>query len=468
MNQHELLHAFLSEDLASFTESAFDVLQSGDRFKPNWHIRAIAHLLQRAAMGLERRVIINMPPRAAKSMFASIALPAWLLGRDPTESIICLSYARDLAVKLSNDTRTLMASPLYRAAFPGTRLSARKNTETDFETTRGGFRMASSVGGPLTGRGARFIVIDDPIKPMDALSDTVRTNTNAWFDQTVLSRLNDKTDGAIIVVMQRLHVDDLAGHLMARGGWTVLKLPAIAEAEERVPLGFGKFHRRRVGELLHAAREPQGVLNELKAGLGSTGFAAQYQQDPVPAGGNLIDWAWFRRFDARPPRRPYESVVQSWDTASKAGEINDYSVCTTWLVQDEAFYLLDLHRQRLDMPGLRRRAVALHDQYRPEAVLIEDKASGTALIQELHHMTRMPVIAIEPKGDKVVRAGAQAMRIEGGQVYLPSAAPWLDELQREVLAFPHGQHDDQVDSMSQFLIYIVDQQRNVPRMRSLD
>lgn len=458
----------MSEDLAAFTEAAFDVLQGGGRFKANWHIRAIAHLLQRVAMGLEKRVIINMPPRAAKSMFASIALPAWLLGRDPTESIICLSYARDLAVKLSNDTRTLMTSPLYAAAFPGTRLSARKNTETDFETTRGGFRMASSVGGPLTGRGARFIVIDDPIKPMDALSDTVRSNTNLWFDQTVLSRLNDKTDGAIVVVMQRLHIDDLAGHLMARGGWTVLNLPAIADVDERIPLGFGKFHRRRAGELLHPEREPQGVLDELKAGLGTRGFAAQYQQQPVPAGGNLIDWAWFRRFDARPPRQPYESIVQSWDTASKVGEMNDYSVCTTWLVQDEAYYLLDLHRERLDMPNLRRRAIALHDHYRPEAVLIEDKASGTALIQELHHTTRMPVIAVEPQGDKVVRAGAQAMRIEGGQVYLPTTAPWLDELQREVLAFPHGTHDDQVDSLSQFLIYIVDQQRDVPRIRSLD
>lgn len=467
IDQHQLLRALLHEQLSAFTEAAFDVLEPGRRFKPNWHFRAISHVLERAVQGLEKRIIINLPPRNAKSMFASVALPAWILGRDPAETVICLSYSRDLAVKLSNQTRTLMTSQLYRDAFPGTILSSRKNTETDFETTRGGFRMATSVGGVLTGRGAQFIVIDDPIKSIDALSDTIRNGTNVWFDQTVLSRLNDKTDGVVIVIMQRLHVEDLAGHLIARGGWTVLDLPAIAETDEVIPLGLGKVKRRRAGELLHPEREPMQVLDELKAGLGSSGFAAQYQQQPVPAGGNLIDWAWFRRFEARPPRQRYESIVQSWDTASKAGEMNDYSVCTTWLVQENTYYLLDLHRERLDMPGLRRRAIELHDRYRPEAVLIEDKASGTALIQELRYTTGIPVIEIEPEGDKVTRAGAQAMRIEGGQVYLPVAAPWLDELQREVLAFPHSTFDDQVDSISQFLIYMVEQQRNEPRIREL-
>ena len=467
IDQHLLLRALLHEQLSAFTEAAFDVIVPGGRLKRNWHFRAIAHVLERAVRGLERRVIINLPPRNVKSIFASVALPAWILGRDPTQSVICLSYSRDLAVKLSNDTRLLMTSQLYRDVFPGTVLSGRKNTEADFETTRGGFRMASSVGGVLTGRGAQFIVIDDPIKPLDALSDTIRTGTNEWFDQTVLSRLNDKTDGVIIVVMQRLHVDDLAGHLMARRGWTLLNLPAIAEVDERIPLGFGKHKHRRAGELLHPEREPAEVLAELKAGLGTAGFAAQYQQQPVPAGGNLIDWAWFRRFDLRPPRQRYESIVQSWDTASKVGEMNDYSVCTTWLVQDETYYLLDLHRERLDMPSLRRRAVELYDRYRPEIVLIEDRGSGTALVQELRHTTGISVLEVEPEGNKVVRAGAQAMRIEGGQVYLPSAAPWLNELQREVLGFPHATHDDQVDSISQFLNYVTEQQRNVPRIREL-
>ena len=225
-----------------------------------------------------------------------------------------------------------MRAPWYERLFPDTRLGGAKNTESEFETTRGGSRMATSVGGVLTGRGGHIIVIDDPIKPADAMSEAVRGATNDWYDLSLLSRLDDKTTGAIIVVMQRLHVDDLTGHLLEQGGWTVLNLPAIAEADLFIPIGEGRIHHRKVGRAASSrTRRPLTVLEEQRRTMGSFNFAAQYQQDPVPPGGNMFDLAWFPKYGdgLAPGSHGDDQIYQSWDTASKAGELNDYSVCTT-------------------------------------------------------------------------------------------------------------------------------------------
>ena len=467
MNNHDLLNALMRRRLATFAEKAFGAVLPGDTFLPNWHLDALAHYLQQVAEGRLKRLVITVPPRSGKSIMASVVFPAWILGHDPTRRLICASYAQDLSVKLHNQCRALMGSALYRAAFPGTRLSATKNTETEFETNRGGWRLATSVDGVITGRGANVVIIDDPMKAGDAESETIRNRVNTWFDSTLFTRLESRKEGAFVLVMQRLHVDDLAGHLLEQDGWTHLNLPAVAEVDELIRVGPGRVHARRVGDLLHPEREGQAELDDLKRTLGTAAFAAQFQQQPVPLGGNMIDWRWFRFYTREPEREPGDAVIQSWDTASKPGELNDYSVGTTWLIRGERYYLLDLHRERCDAPTLRKRVIAEYREYRPEGVLIEDKGSGTSLLQELQHTGEMPVVAIEPKGDKVVRASAQSVRIEGGQVWLPAAAPWLGEFQREVMAFPKGRHDDQVDSMSQFLIYAWDSVHNAPRIRVL-
>lgn len=470
MTPPTLLDHLLREDLGFFLQKAFGTVVQGDRFAPNWHLDAITHHLDEVMAGRIRRLIINVPPRSAKSLCASVAFPAWMLGRDPNKRIICVSYAQDLAVKLSNQTRTLMRAPWYERLFPGTRLGGAKNTESEFETTRGGYRMATSVGGVLTGRGGHIIILDDPIKPADAMSEAVRNATNDWYDLSLLSRLDDKTTGAIILVMQRLHVDDLTGHLLEQGGWTVLTLPVIAEADQFVPIGRGRVHHRRRGDLLHPEREPQAVLEELQRSLGSFTFAAQYQQEPVPPGGHMFDLAWFRRYGEGLSPGAYGGgeIYQSWDTASKAGELNDCSVCTTWLVRDQAYYLLDVFRDRLGYPDLRRKIVEMNARWRPNGVLIEDKASGEHLIQDLRHTGEVFAIAVQPQGDKVVRASSIAAVIEGGRVLLPERAAWLGEFEKEVLAFPYGRHDDQVDSVSQFLIWARDDLDAGPRIRSFD
>jgi hypothetical protein len=235
----------------------------------NRHLEAIAYQLERVRRGEIKRLIINMPPRSLKSVTASVAFPAFVLGHDPTRRIICVSYSGDLAKKHANDFRAVVEAPWYRGLFPGTRIG-QKDSESEIELTARGLRLATSVGGTLTGRGGDLIVIDDPLKPDDAYSETKRNACNEWYKNTLLSRLDDKRTGAIIIVMQRIHVDDLAGFVTSQSDeWEVLNLPAIAELDEIIPISDTKVHWRRVGEALSPVREPLSVLEKMKGELGS-------------------------------------------------------------------------------------------------------------------------------------------------------------------------------------------------------
>ena len=449
-----LLEAVLRNDLTAFTQRCFQTVVPGQQFLPNWHIDAITYQLERVRRGEIRRLIITLPPRNLKSICASVAFPAFVLGHDPALRIVCASYSQDLTAKHAPDCLAVVESAWYRQLFPRTRIDPRKNTEAEFETTARGYRLGTSVGGTLTGRGGNLILIDDPLKPAEAMSETRRAAVTEWFDTTLSSRLDRKTQDAIVLIMQRLHIDDLVGHVLEKGPpWTHLNLPAIADAPQEIELGDGTTYRREVGEILHPEREPIAVLEELKASMGSHGFSAQYQQTPVVPGGELIKQDWFRRYAQRPEPGQGDRIVQSWDTASKANKTNDFSVCTTWLIRGSDYYLLDVLRKRLEFPDLRRRILAHAKRYKAKAVLIEDASSGAALIQDLKHEGTIRPIAIRPDQDKIVRLEAQSAVIEAGNVLLPKSAPWLDDFLLEVLAFPHGRFNDQVDSLSQFLTW---------------
>jgi hypothetical protein len=282
----------------------FRTLEPGTEFQPNWHLEHIAHRLQQVAAGEIKRLIINVPPRSGKSLLASVAFPAWMLGRDPQKRIICVSYAEDLARKLSVDTRTVMQSPWFEELFPECRLY-RRPRDLELVTSQRGARFAAGVGGSVLGRGADIIVVDDPIKAFNALSRAERQRVNEFYDNTLQTRLNQKLTGAIVIIMQRLHQDDLVGHVLERdpNGWTIVSVPAI-ETENRtyalsgVP---GDHYRRAMGEVLHPDREPLEILDELRRDIGTMNFSAQYQQEPVPAGGNVIKREWLRYYDV-PPR----------------------------------------------------------------------------------------------------------------------------------------------------------------------
>ena len=292
--------ALLRSDFNAFIERSFYELNPTTPFLPNWHIQVIAAELEACRRGETKRLIINVPPRSLKSLCASIAFPAWLLGHDPSAQIIAVSYGQELANKLSSDCRNLLASSFYQDLF-STRLSTQRQALQEFSTTKNGFRMATSVGGVLTGRGADFIIVDDPLKPDEALSDTQRKTCNDWFDHSLYTRLNNKKDGCIILIMQRLHEDDLVGHVTGVEPWKVIRFPAIAEENEtymiRTPYGTRQFERRS-GEALHPAREPLEILNRLRETLGEYNYAAQYLQSPAPLGGGLVRAEWFKTYTA--------------------------------------------------------------------------------------------------------------------------------------------------------------------------
>jgi hypothetical protein len=272
------------------------------RYLDNWHVHLMCEHLEACARGEITRLVINVPPRHLKSITVSVAWPAWLLGHDPAARIMAASYSRALSVKHALDCRLVIGAPWYRRIFPGVELAPDQNEKHKFQTTRRGHRIATSVGGTATGEGADVLIADDPHNPRQAMSERARESALDWFDQTFASRLNDKRRGVIVVVMQRLHARDLTGHLLAKGGWQHLCLPA--EAERRTRIDFGRVRvLRRPGALLHPAREGRAEIARAKRELGSHAYAAQYQQRPRPAEGGLIKLAWFRRF-AAPPARP--------------------------------------------------------------------------------------------------------------------------------------------------------------------
>ena len=350
-----------------------------------------------------------------------------------------------------------MMSAWYKQLF-STRLADRIAVH-DFETADLGTRMSTSVGGVLTGRGADLIIIDDALKPDEALSESRRKAVNEWYDNTLLSRLNDKAKGCIILIMQRLHQEDLVGHVLEQEPWEVLSFPAIAEQDETFviesPLGR-RYFTRKVGEALHPERESLVTLANIRQRMGDYNFSSQYQQSPIPLGGAMVKTEWLRFYEPGELPERFDIIVQSWDTANKSTELSDYSVCTTWGRANRKLYRLDVIRERLNYPDLTRKVRQMADIHRPNHILIEDKASGTQLIQELQAELLFGIIPYEPPSgtDKIMRLHAQTAWFENGLVWLPRNASWLSDYVTELTGFPGTRYDDQVDSTAQALSHL--------------
>lgn len=457
------LDELMRRDFVSSLLRVFPYIRGGADLLPNWHLDAIAYQLQRVRRGECNRLLVTLPPRNLKSLMISVAWVAWCLGQDPSLNFICVSYSNELSAKHARDCRAIMQADWYRRLFPRTVVKAARSAAYDFETTRGGGRLATSIGGTLTGRGGDIIIIDDPLKPEEAMSETTRNSVNEWFHSTLASRLNDKKRGSILTVMQRLHQFDLAGMLIESGEWEELSIPAIATEDVSIPLTRGRTYYRHAGTALHTAREPVEELLRIKKTIGSVLFEAQYQQQPVPAEGNMIRAEWLKFGDTAQARAEGGGqVVQSWDTASKEGLLNDWSVCITAFVRRQQVFVLDVWRRKVQFPALRRAAIANARDHGAKVILIEDQASGTQLLQSLRNEEPRGVplpIARKPEADKRTRLAGVSAMIEAGQLHLPAEAPWLGEFKHELLAFPSSRHDDQVDALSQLLIWVDRQQR---------
>lgn len=457
--------AVLRQDLSSFIAKCFQTLNPATTYLPNWHIDLIAEYLQACMRGEIKRLVIAMPPRALKSVSVSVAWPAWVLGHNPSQRVMAASYAASLSVKHSVDCRHILQAPWYRALFPATVLTRDQNTKHKFMTTKHGFRFATSVGASAIGEGGDILIVDDPMNPVQALSSAAREQVFEWFRHSFLTRLNNKETGCVVVVMQRLHPDDLVGQLLESGvgGWEVLSLPAISE--EDCAFRFGGVHYlRKAGEALHTAREGAARLRQLKQELGSHVFSAQYQQSPQRIEGALIMRHWFQHYDEVESEGVIR-IVQSWDTAIKAGANHDASVCATWAEAVSGYYLLDMAVMRLEYPALKQAIVRLAERFRPHVVLLEDAGSGQSLLQDLRRESQLPLIGVRPHLDKVTRLAAVSALVESGRVWLPRRAAWLADFESELYSFPAGKHDDQVDAFSQYLNWVREKSRPRPELR---
>nr|WP_306672100.1 phage terminase large subunit [Geothrix sp. SG10] len=415
-------------------------------YKPAPHHWLIADKLEAVARGECRRLMVFMPPRHGKSMEASEFFPAWWLAQNPDRYIIAATYAQDLADDFGRKVRNHCRTPQHHAMFPGFRLKEDSQAASRFHTEQGGVYYGVGVGGPVTGRGAHLLLIDDPIKGReDAESEAKRRQLKDWYTSVARTRL--MPGGAIVVIQTRWHEDDLAGWLLrdhAHEQWDVLSLPAIAE--EGDPMG------RKAGAALWPEAYPLNELEAIRRSIGTRDWTALYQQRPAPVEGGLVKLPWFRRY-MTPPAHP-RRVIQSWDTAMKAGDVNDPSCGQTWSETETGYYKLDNLTRRMEYPDLKRAILSSAERWNPQSILVEDKASGQSIVQDLRTTTNLPIIPIEPKGDKVVRLLAVSALIESGRVWLPESAPWLMDFEAEVMAFPNGRHDDQVDAMTQALTYL--------------
>jgi predicted phage terminase large subunit-like protein len=434
-------------DLNVFFEKAHSVLNPDAPFLSNWHLERLAWDCRRFADGLTKRLIICMPPRHMKSTIGSVALPAWILGRDPAAKIICVSYGEDLAKGFSDQTRRLMNSESYAQAFPNVQLE--KSTDMHLRTVQGGERYATTVGGVLTGKGADFIIVDDPMKYQDAHSQARRDEVAKWQFH-LPTRLNYPNSGGILVIAQRLHEDDVIGRLIDKGGWEPVILPLIAMQDERHEIGPNRTYQRKAGEVLHPARIDEECAKQLRRDIGQADFNAQYQQSPLPANSGFLDLGMFKRFTV--PPKEFEHIFFSVDVASIANG-GDYSVCTIWGYVEQCFYLLDVWRKQVSFPELRKTLLDLDKKWAPSLIIVEAVGSGQALYQDLSQTLGNYISRCHPRGSKVHRFETVIPLINNGQVWIPSSAPWLDTLIKELQAFPQGEHDDQVDSISQMLFY---------------
>jgi predicted phage terminase large subunit-like protein len=450
--------ALLRTDFLVFLHQAFATVYPGKELMGNWHIEAIVHALELSLRGQMPRLIINLPPRHLKSFIVSVALPAFNLGLDPSAKIICVSYSDDLAKTLARDHKRIVESDWYRRVFANVRLS--KVTEGEVVTEDGGFRYATSVGGTLTGRGADFIIIDDPTKPEEAASDKARMAVNDWFRSTLLSRLDDKARSVLIIVMQRLHVNDLTGFAEASGGFHKLAFPAIGTKDEVIALRNGEVYRRREGEPLQASRECIEVLRRMRDEIGAFNFGSQYQQAPETPDGGMIKRKWLKCVNHVPASDQGGEYFISIDSALSTSSTADYSAISVVYACNRRFHVLKAERGRWDYETLKAKGLyyieRLGTRSRPVTFVIERAGSGVSLLKYLRDLRsdRFYVFDYVPKHDKVVKAAYALPIFESGRVFIvgtPGKDAWVEPYINEFVNFPHGRFDDQVDSLVQLL-----------------
>ena len=434
-----------------FSLDAFKVLHNGQELIPNWHIEYICNLLQEEAKRITskeprtKHLLINVPPRTLKSELVNVFFSVYLWILDDNIQFISSSYSASLSITLSVQARRLIESDWFIEHFPNVKISKDENTKSKFTTPNGGLRYSTSTGGTVTGMGADIIVIDDPQNPQLARSEVERENANRFFNETLRSRLNNPDNGVFIVIMQRLHENDLTGMLLNKepDNWKHICLPAEL-SDNVIPNTLKKYY---VDDLLFPQRLSLNVLDSFKLGLGSYGYSGQYMQLPSPADGGIIKRNWFEVVKEVPKDVTVNFFL---DTAYTDKSYNDATSLMAAIYVNNIVYIKEVKAVRLEFPELLKEIqsfVLVNGYTNQSRIYVEPKASGKSIVQQLKKTTGLNIIEdTPPTQDKVSRVSAITPTIEAGRVKLLDGR-YIDEFLNECSAFPNGNHDDMVDTL---------------------
>lgn len=478
----------LEENLADFIKGGWRYIDPAP-YVPNWHIEAICEHLQAVTDGEIKRLLITIPPRCMKSSLVSVCWPAWTWAQKwegplqgPDVQFLFASYAQSLSLRDSLKTRRLIESPWYQKYWGNRfKLTGDQNTKIRFENDKGGYRLATSVGGSLTGEGGQICVIDDAHNAIEIESDAVRESTIQWFDEALSTRLNDPHNGAFVIIMQRLGEGDLAGHVLDQdAGYVHLSLPMEHEPKLHCSTSIGwDDPRTEQDELLWPERFNREDVERLKRALGPFASAGQLQQQPVPRGGGIIKSDWWRLWppqgeafdkDGKPKNAlefpPMGYILMAVDTALTTKEENDWSAATVWGVfrdldtGNPAVMLMDAWQERLEFRPLVDKIIATAGGGKGRApvdmILIEGKANGQSVAQEIGRLCRKGQFGVKldnPEGDKVARAYSIQHLFSSGMVFAPNRK-YADIVIRESSSFPKGKHDDLTDTLTAALRFL--------------
>lgn len=452
-----------------FVKQAFKVLEPETQFIFNWHIKYLCDALQKEAERIARGepkdkdLIINIPPRFMKSLIVTVFFNAWAWTKHPSLKFICASYSADLASEHSVMTRNVINSEWYQRLW-GKNYYLKESRQAAYTNDKMGKRIAVGFGGSATGKGCDILIIDDPLNPKGAYSDLDRETANRDYSATFYNRLNNSKVGIRIIIMQRLHANDLTGFLLKN----------MAKYYRHICLPFEKSKHIKPPELSEKYKNdvlwydkfPPAMIDVFRENTSDRIWAGQYGQAPTLEGSRIWESSWFKIWHEAEVPINHQGYIFSWDTAFKDKAKSDFSSCAIWAILSSGYLLVEIVKKRLKFPDLKTTNKFLHDKYRPVTILIEDKASGQSLIDELERETeiRCPIVPMQPNQNKVLRAELVSPTLKQGKVWYITG-DWVKDFKEEVENFPNGDHDDQIDSVSQFLIWVTQMDSVGPQIR---
>jgi predicted phage terminase large subunit-like protein len=438
----------------AFAMKASAVLNKGRKLGKDKYLKLVARILTDVAAGKTKRLVVSMPPRHGKTFMASICLSAWILAHNSSAKIVVISYGQDLADKIAYDIRSILRSDWFQQAFD-TRLAKNRAKVMDFVTTDGGGVRSLSIEAGVTGLGADFIIIDDPVEIKDCDNSKRLQRVNDLFDDEIQTRLDYPKKGCIVIVAHRVSEDDLPGHVLKKGGWQELKLPLIARRDRTYELADGEIWRRKKGELLRPDAFTQRDIKRLRQSK-QPGFGTLQQQNPGGSDRLRIKASYFPTFLPAELQMHESPVILSIDPGQKGGPTNSFSVIQVWVLKGGAHLLLDQWREQAIYKEFRSQAWRFIRQYRPSVVLIEGTGQGPSLFSEIRPQSGMEVAMITPAGDKLERLRKHRRTLRRGLIHLAQNALWYHEFINEATHFPKGPFDDQMDALSQYLTWIAE------------